>query len=194
MLTACKKELLPALGKPTRPTSARTFKTIFISLDSPSLPRVFFLGALFVEVLNRTFPKPCSPPFATINVLSSLSKSHNSSFVILSVITQPRGRSIIRSSPFLPCLFLLPPALPFSAVNMLLFLKSARVFRLSVPLMIIEPPLPPSPPSGPPKGIYFSRLKLRQPEPPLPALTVMTVSSINFIAMKVCFSVLLEER
>jgi hypothetical protein len=45
----------------------------------------------------------------------------------------------------------------------------------------------------PAKG-YFSRLKLRQPEPPLPALTVMTVSSINFIAMKVCFSVLLEER
>ena len=65
-------------------------------------------------------------------------------------MTEPRGRSIIRSSPFLPCLFLLPPALPFSAANMLLFLKSARVFRLSVPLIIIEPPSPPSPPSGPP--------------------------------------------
>ena len=53
-----------------------------------------------------------------------------------------RGRSIIRSSPFLPCFIPTAPALPFSAVNMLLFLKSARVFRLSVPLMIIEPPLP----------------------------------------------------
>ena len=34
----------------------------------------------------------------------------------------------------------------------------------------ISPPLPPSPPSGPPNGIYFSLLKLEAPEPPSPAL------------------------
>ena len=36
---------------------------------------------------------------------------------------------------------------------------------------IIEPPLPPSPPSGPPYSINFSLLKLGEPSPPLPALT-----------------------
>ena len=35
----------------------------------------------------------------------------------------------------------------------------------------IEPPLPPSPPSGPPNSTNFSRLKLGDPEQPLPALT-----------------------
>src|SRR5690554_2935554 len=45
----------------------------------------------------------------------------------------------------------------------------------------MEPPSPPSPPSGPPLGMNFSRRKLRQPLPPLPASTVMVASSTNFI-------------
>src|SRR5664280_1114528 len=41
------------------------------------------------------------------------------------------------------------------------------------------PPCPPSPPLGPPRGTYFSRLKLTQPRPPSPAFTKMWTSSRN---------------
>src|SRR5262245_57424225 len=42
-----------------------------------------------------------------------------------------------------------------------------------------EPPLPPSPPLGPPRGTYFSRRKARHPLPPSPATTWMSTSSTN---------------
>src|SRR3954468_15459750 len=45
----------------------------------------------------------------------------------------------------------------------------------------MEPPLPPSPPSGPPKGRNFSRQNEAQPLPPSPAITSILASSINFI-------------
>jgi len=37
------------------------------------------------------------------------------------------------------------------------------------------------PPSGPPRGINFSRLKLKQPLPPLPASTLIIASSTNLM-------------
>ncbi|CFN77682.1 Uncharacterised protein [Bordetella pertussis] len=43
------------------------------------------------------------------------------------------------------------------------------------------PPRPPSPPSGPPLGMNFSRRKLATPLPPLPAMTSMVASSTNFM-------------
>src|SRR5579864_2979932 len=43
------------------------------------------------------------------------------------------------------------------------------------------PPWPPSPPSGPPKGMNFSRRKLVLPRPPLPACTFKRASSTNFM-------------
>src|SRR5690606_3211716 len=46
------------------------------------------------------------------------------------------------------------------------------------------PPSPPSPPSGPPRGMNFSRRKLTQPLPPLPACTWMSASSTNFIGKR----------
>src|SRR5919202_3848134 len=42
-----------------------------------------------------------------------------------------------------------------------------------------EPPSPPRPPSGPPRGLYFSRLKETLPSPPLPARTTNWASSTN---------------
>jgi len=63
------------------------------------------------------------------------------------------------------------PGLPFFAIKTLLFWKSIKVFLFEFTLKIISPPLPPSPPSGPPNGIYFSLLKLEAPAPPFPALT-----------------------
>src|SRR5580692_5029771 len=44
------------------------------------------------------------------------------------------------------------------------------------------PPRPPSPPSGPPKGMDFSRRKLTEPRPPLPACTLSVASSTNFMS------------
>ena len=58
---------------------------------------------------------------------------------------------------------------------------SIKVFKLRSDSTMIEPPSPPSPPSGPPLGIYFSRLKLRQPCPPDPAATRTSMSSTKFI-------------
>src|SRR6266851_1446526 len=45
----------------------------------------------------------------------------------------------------------------------------------------MPPPPPPSPPSGPPRGTFFSRLKLTMPSPPLPAWISMRASSMNFM-------------
>ena len=56
----------PALGKPMIPISAMTFSCNQMQKISPLVPSVFFLAALLVELLNRTFPKPFLPPLATI--------------------------------------------------------------------------------------------------------------------------------
>src|SRR5271165_2247118 len=61
--------------------------------------------------------------------------------------------------------------------------KSARVFMPSTAFRYTLPPRPPSPPSGPPKGTNFSRRKLTQPRPPLPACTLSLASSMNFISV-----------
>src|SRR6266545_6149 len=45
--------------------------------------------------------------------------------------------------------------------------------------MNTDPPLPPSPPLGPPRGTNFSRRNARQPLPPPPATTWMSTSSTN---------------
>src|SRR5579863_5096613 len=59
--------------------------------------------------------------------------------------------------------------------------KSASVFIPSTARKYTLPPSPPSPPSGPPKGTNFSRRKLTQPRPPLPACTLSLASSTNFM-------------
>src|SRR5205814_9349497 len=40
-----------------------------------------------------------------------------------------------------------------------------------------DPPRPPSPPSGPPRGVYGSRRKEAEPEPPCPPRTTMRAES-----------------
>src|SRR5277367_2049381 len=61
--------------------------------------------------------------------------------------------------------------------------KSAKVFMPSTAFRYTLPPRPPSPPSGPPKGTNFSRRKLTQPRPPLPACTLSLASSTNFMVI-----------
>ena len=71
--------------------------------------------------------------------------------------------------------------MPLLASITFLFLKSINVFVFVLTLKIISPPFPPSPPSGPPKGIYFSLLRLDAPEQPFPALTTRKASSIKLM-------------
>src|SRR4026209_2378021 len=56
---------------------------------------------------------------------------------------------------------------------------SASVVRSRQARRKTLPPSPPSPPSGPPRGMNFSRRKLRQPRPPLPAGAWVSTSSTN---------------
>src|SRR5688572_6835151 len=55
--------------------------------------------------------------------------------------------------------------------------------------MYTDPPLPPSPPSGPPRGTNFSRRKLRAPLPPCPAATWISTSSTKDIVCSQQFTV-----
>src|ERR1700728_3840735 len=59
--------------------------------------------------------------------------------------------------------------------------KSARVFIPSTALKYTLPPSPPPPPWDPQRGAIFSRRKLTQPRPPLPACTLSFASSTNFM-------------
>ena len=58
------------------PISAIVFSCNQIIKFSPALPFVNFLGALFVELLNLTFPNPPLPPFATTNSSPCFLKSN----------------------------------------------------------------------------------------------------------------------
>ena len=55
----------------------------------------------------------------------------------------------------------------------------SSVLRCGLATRYTDPPLPPSPPSGPPRGTNFSRRKLMAPRPPWPAATWMSTSSTN---------------
>ena len=58
---------LPEFGRPIIPISAIIFNCNHVQNFSPFPPLVFFLGALFTELLNLTFPSPPLPPFAITN-------------------------------------------------------------------------------------------------------------------------------
>ena len=56
-----------------------------------------------------------------------------------------------------------------------------RLFTPSRASKMMLAPLPPSPPSGPPRGTYFSRRRLEQPSPPLPACNSIWTRSTNIL-------------
>ena len=57
--------ILPAFGRPTRPTSASSFRRSSSVASSPARPRSANRGACRVEVANRLLPPPPLPPRAT---------------------------------------------------------------------------------------------------------------------------------
>ncbi len=78
-----------------------------------------------------------------------------------------------------PCMFEPMPCSPRSALKSGWKRKLTSVFRCGLAAKKTEPPLPPSPPLGPPRGTNFSRRKAMHPRPPLPAATRISTSSTN---------------
>src|SRR6185437_7124225 len=175
------KVLLPAFGKPSRPTSASTFNSSFSSRSSPGVPGVKRRGARLVELLKWMLPRPPLPPFATSSFWPCAVKSPINSSVSRLNTEVPTGTRIVVSSPPRPYMSLPMPFWPRCALNWRWWRKSTSVFRPSSATSHTLPPSPPSPPLGPPNGMNFSRRKLAQPSPPLPACTLMMASSTNFI-------------
>src|SRR5262245_6843718 len=88
----------------------------------------------------------------------------------------PGGTSTVRSAPVLPVQLAVPPRPPLGARQNLRLMSGAR---LSASVSARRITWPPSPPSGPPRGSYFSRRKLRQPRPPSPPFTKISTRSTN---------------
>src|SRR6185437_540355 len=175
------KVLLPAFGKPSRPTSASTFNSSFSSRSSPGVPGVKRRGARLVELLKWMLPRPPLPPCATSSFSPCVVRSPINSSVSRLKTDVPTGTRIVVSSPPRPYMSLPMPFWPRCALNCRWWRKSISVFKLSSATSHTLPPTPPSPPLGPPNGMNFSRRKLAQPSPPLPACTLMMASSTNFM-------------
>src|SRR5690606_36352844 len=175
------KVLLPAFGKPSRPTSASSFSSSFSTRCSPSSPGVDCRGERLVELLKCMLPRPPLPPRATNRRSPWRVRSPITSSVSTLTTTVPTGTVMTLSSPPLPYIWLPMPFSPRWALNWRWWRKSTRVLRFSSASSQTSPPSPPSPPSGPPSGMNFSRRKPTQPLPPLPAVTVISASSTNFM-------------
>ncbi|MEO1278576.1 MAG: GTPase ObgE [Planctomycetota bacterium] len=65
-VVAANSVLLPALGRPTSPTSAISFSSRRMRLVSPSSPLVDCLGVWWVALLKCSLPSPPWPPCAAI--------------------------------------------------------------------------------------------------------------------------------
>src|SRR6185503_13986529 len=59
-----------------------------------------------------------------------------------------------------------------------------RVLMCGLATTKTEPPCPPSPPLGPPRGTNFSRRNAKQPRPPWPASTCMSTSSTKICLLQ----------
>src|SRR3954447_19657938 len=173
---------LPALGYPTRPTSASSFSCSRRSFSSPGRPGCAFRGARFVDVTKRALPCPPRPPFAMRISSPSFVRSAMSVYSPSSCFWNtcvPTGTSSVTSAPALPVRLDPSPWPPRPASNSFLNLNLRRVLRLAWATRYMLPPGPPSPPSGPPRGTNFSRRKLSAPRPPWPAATWIATSSTN---------------
>src|ERR671917_1447867 len=168
---------LPALGSPTRPTPERTLSSSRISRSSPGRPRSLKAGACLVEVAKDPLPLPPSPPWAATKEAPGSERSARRPSP--SKIWVPMGTSRTVSWPFSPARLLPEPWRPRSALMSWRRAYGSSVWRSSVARRMMEPPSPPRPPSGPPRGLYFSRLKETLPSPPRPPRTAKRASSTN---------------
>src|SRR5205085_793837 len=100
-------EDLPALGRPTSPTSASSLSLSSSQPCSPGRPRSAKRGACRVAVAKRLLPLPPAPPRATVARWPSASSSHrrrasSPSLPSLTEISVPGGTRSVRVSPSRP--------------------------------------------------------------------------------------------
>jgi hypothetical protein len=100
--TARMKVDLPALGKPSRPTSASTFSSSLSSRRSPSRPASICRGARLVLDLKWRLPRPPDTALGDQGTLAVSIEVGDDSPVSISVMTVPTGMRSSMSSPPLP--------------------------------------------------------------------------------------------
>ena len=130
----------PAEGKPTRPTSAKTFNSNLRLRISPGSPFSDNSGAGLAGVAKWMLPRPPRPPLATTSSCPFSSKSANTSPVSASLTVVPCGTLIYRSSADAPVIPFVPPLPPGCALKWRLYRKSINVRRPSSTLKMIDPP------------------------------------------------------
>src|SRR5580692_11265330 len=175
-------EDLPALGKPTSPTSATVFSSRMRSRCCPGSPLSAKPGALRRGLARAALPRPPRPPAAATNLVPTPTRSASTSpsAVLTSV---PFGTAMIRSGPLAPVRLEPSPCRPLPARRTGRRWKSSSVAELASTSRITLPPRPPLPPSGPPSGLNFSRWIEAQPFPPWPACTCSVTRSANSATM-----------
>src|SRR6266498_3961099 len=172
---------LPALGKPTRPTSASSRSSSRRRRCCPGSPRSWKC-ATRLPADREALPRPPRPPLAATKrapgVARSASRRPCSSRAMV-----PTGTGRIRSSPSAPLRLLPWPWVPLPARWCGWKWYSTKVATLGSATSNTSPPRPPSPPSGPPRGRYFSRWNEVTPSPPRPPDTSTVVSSMNTMVL-----------
>ena len=94
---------MPALGRPTRPASAISFRRSQIQRSSPSRPGLAWRGAWLVEVLKWALPKPPLPPSAsTTRSPSCVEVGDQRLVVLLEDLGADRHLAARSSSPLAP--------------------------------------------------------------------------------------------
>ncbi len=174
---------------PISPTSARSLSSSRSQRSSPGAPRSARRGPWRVDVAKLAFPRPPSPPRATITRCPGSVRSPSRSLVAASRTTVPGGTKTSSSSPRAPVWFFPLPWAPRPALKWALFWKWTSVFSCRFTSKMTSPPWPPLPPAGPPRGTYFSRRKATAPFPPSPAFTWILASSKNIDPILPYFSV-----
>ena len=132
-------------------------------------------------LLARVLLRPPCPPAATSRRSPSRVRSPSNSPVSASKTRVPNGTTTSSDSPPRPVQSAPEPPSPLFTAKRRFTRKSTSVLSALLATSQTPPPSPPSPPSGPPRGMNFSRRKLTQPGPPLPATTRMVASSTNFM-------------
>ena len=170
-------EDLPALGSPTRPTSASSLSCSSTMPSSPGSPRSASRGACRVAVANVLLPRPPGPPLASVTSCPGRTRSNVRPSQRSTVV--PGGTGMTSRSPSAPCMSLPMPCPPRSALKRPRRRKDCRSRRESSQRSSTSPPRPPSPPSGPPLGTRDSRRNDIEPSPPRPASTSIRARSAS---------------
>ena len=93
---------MPALGRPTRPTSASNLSSKRSFNVLPGAPFSAILGARWTEETNLAFPRPPRPPGAITVVCPFSSRSIINLSVSRSKTSVPNGTSITKFSELAP--------------------------------------------------------------------------------------------